>query len=467
MSFVDKIRIKAKAGDGGNGCVSFFRAKYIPEGPPDGGNGGDGASVYIRADHQDNNLSHIAHTYFGDNGEKGKGGRRTGKTGEDIYIHVPVGTVVRRLEPEASKALPLDSRLDATSPDFDPDFYLTALNRPIIDGKVTGGYGIADADAETSIGRKNWLVVDTLADLDYPGQEILLAKGGRGGRGNLNFATGANRSPDYAQDGSEGPVIHLELELKIIADIGLVGYPNAGKSTVLSRLSNAVPKIRNYAFTTLRPYVGVVDFDFDSSPQTDKPVRLSKRPRRVTKDLMESVTLADLPGIIEGAHLNIGLGLDFLRHIERTKVLCFVVDMSNEGVPAIWNGVPLEVCPSRYSSLDEGSLKIIIDSIRARRHEVEMRTPWGDMASLLEELESYKEGVTKKPCLIIANKMDQPYAEDHLAEFRKAVGHLLPHAPIIPVSATDDQDLSLVKRIFKRLVKSLETTPVAPTAESS
>ncbi|GAM20326.1 hypothetical protein SAMD00019534_035010, partial [Acytostelium subglobosum LB1] len=465
LSFVDKIRIKVKAGDGGSGCVSFHREKYIPEGPPDGGNGGDGANIILRADFNDNNLSHISRNYIGQNGEKGKGARRTGKSGEDIIIRVPVGTVIREMETyfddDGDAVEREDKRLDSSSDEFDPDYYLSKLNSPVIDGKTDTTLFedqlSEEYDMDQSKRRKKlWREVQVVADFDTPGQELVFLRGGRGGRGNYNFASSTNRSPDYAGVGRAGHEKYLDLELKIIADIGLVGYPNAGKSTLLSRMSNAVPKIKNYAFTTLRPYVGVVDLGV---PEEKKPMLLSKRPRRSVTDHNNTTTMADLPGILEGAHLNVGLGLDFLRHIERTKVLCYVIDMSNEGVPAIWDGTTLEVVPDRYKDMgdDEESIKMITDSIRSKAREMDQRAPWTDYVTLVEELETYQPGLSKKPSLIIANKMDQPYAEDHLEEFKRAVGHLI-NCPIIPVSAEmdDPADFNKVRKVLKDLVKNIK-----------
>ncbi|EFA84873.1 GTP1/OBG family protein [Heterostelium album PN500] len=470
MSFVDKLRIKAKAGDGGSGSVHFFRAKYIPEGPPDGGNGGDGASVIVRANMNDNNLSHLSRNYVGENGEKGKGGKKTGKKGEDIILSVPPGTIIKEVEfyyegdeelgdDASTRPTTIDPRLDNTSDQFDADYYLKSLNSPFIDGKTDqqlfseAAMGMSDDNSKK---KKLWREVQVLADMNEPGQELVLLQGGKGGKGNFNFATGSNRSPNYAQSGTPGEQKYLEFELKIIADIGLVGYPNAGKSTLLSRVSNAIPKIRNYPFTTLRPYVGVVDLNTEAE---HKPVKLSKRPRKVVEDHLNTTTLADLPGILEGAHLNIGLGLDFLRHIERTKVLCFVIDMSNEGVPAIWDGKKLRVRPNRYAKYrdDESSLKRVTETIRNRSREIEKRTPWNDYITLVEELESYSEGLSDKPSVIIANKMDQPYAQDHLEEFKKLLSHIIkPSTVILPISSTEsDQSFTELKKAFKQLVKSV------------
>ncbi|EGG24150.1 GTP1/OBG family protein [Cavenderia fasciculata] len=465
LSFMDKIRIKCKAGDGGAGCVNFFRAKYIPLGPPDGGNGGNGASIIIRSDLHENNLAHLERHYVGDSGEKGKGAKKTGKDGDDIIIHVPPGTIIREVEhfygdAESLAAAEDEARLDPNSPTFDPEYFMQKMNEPVLlDGKKVN-------NNKQKAGKRMWKVNRIVGEMHGYGEEIVLLQGGRGGKGNANFATGRNRSPEYAQPGLKGGDKYFELELKIIADVGLVGYPNAGKSTLLSRVSNAIPKIRNYAFTTLHPYVGVMDFPH----VIDRTIKLSRRGRggdgsagsssvEKAKGKLEKATMADLPGILEGAHLNIGLGLDFLKHIERTKVLCYVIDMSNEGVPSLWDGKKLKVKPDRYKKIreDQEKLKEVTQEIRARSKEMEQRSPWGDFVTLLEELENYQPGLTKKPSIIIANKMDGPFSQDHLDVFKKATAHLIDkeNTTIIPISAyhMDDNQVIELKTNLKKLLE--------------
>ncbi|HUU27296.1 MAG TPA: GTPase ObgE [archaeon] len=246
--FVDKAIIKIKAGEGGKGMIAFRREKYNSRGGPSGGRGGDGGSIYFEADEGLATLMDFKYKTFYEapRGAHGGGNNRTGRNGEDVIIRVPPGTLI--------------------------------------------------LDAETG---------ELIADLTDHLSRILVAKGGRGGRGNESFATATRRSPDFAEDGRPGQEITVELELKLIADVGLVGFPNAGKSTLLSRISDAHPKVADYPFTTLTPNLGVAVSGVDS------------------------YVVADIPGLIEGAHTGKGLGLDFLRHIERTKILVFLLDISS------------------------------------------------------------------------------------------------------------------------------------------
>ncbi len=248
MRFVDEASIYVKAGDGGDGCVSFRREKYVPRGGPDGGDGGDGGDVIIRASDGLNTLLDLvskAEFRAGD-GENGRNKKQHGANGDDITIDVPVGTIV-----------------------IDQDSGLT------------------------------------LMDLKQAGQSATIAKGGHGGRGNSRFATSTNQAPVEFEEGTAGRERNLRLELKLVADVGLIGKPNAGKSTLLSRISAAHPKVASYPFTTLQPAVGIVDFDYDTR-----------------------FTVADLPGLISGAHEGKGLGDEFLRHIERTRILVHLVDLA-------------------------------------------------------------------------------------------------------------------------------------------
>ncbi len=248
--FIDYAEINISAGKGGDGAVTFRREKYVPKGGPSGGNGGDGGNVILEAHHNLSTLLDFRYKkkYKADDGEIGGNSRKDGKNGKDIIIKVPVGTIVK------------------------------------------------DADSEK-----------VLFDLNEDGMRVIAAEGGRGGKGNSNFATPTNQAPRYAETGKPGEERDIVLELKLIADIGLVGFPNAGKSTLISAISAARPKIADYPFTTLEPNLGIVQY----------------------KDY-HSFTVADIPGIIEGAHQGKGLGLKFLRHIERTKVLVFLIDVTSE-----------------------------------------------------------------------------------------------------------------------------------------
>lgn len=322
--FVDRAKIKVIAGKGGDGAVSFRREKYIPKGGPDGGDGGDGGSVWIIADPSKNTLLDFRYkpVFKAKNGEPGKGKKMHGKKGEDLHIKVPVGTVI----------------------------YDAFTNEPI-------------------------------ADLDEPGKKILIAKGGKGGRGNARFATPVNRAPRFAERGEPGEEKELILELKLIADVGLVGLPNAGKSTLLARISAAKPKIAPYPFTTLIPNLGVV---------------------RV--DELTSFVVADIPGLIEGAHRGIGLGDEFLRHIERTKLLVYLLDLSED----------------------------------FKRH----------FKILREELGKYSEKLLEKPFIVAGNKIDLPDAREKIPIFEKTFKN---YQSIVISAATGENVGKLVKLLARNL----------------
>lgn len=251
MAFVDEAKFYVKAGDGGNGCVSFRREKYVPKGGPDGGDGGRGGTVYLEASSRLTSLLDFKYRshFKADSGRPGQGSRKHGRKGEDRTVLVPVGSLIK--------------------------------------------------DVDTG---------EVLADLDQHGARFVAAKGSPGGRGNVHFATAQNRAPRKASKGKPGEECWFRIELKLMADIGFIGLPNAGKSTLLSRLSAANPKVASYPFTTLEPQLGVLQFDF-----------------------REPCVLADIPGLIEGAHEGAGLGHKFLRHIERTRILLHVVDGSGQG----------------------------------------------------------------------------------------------------------------------------------------
>lgn len=250
MKFIDTAYIKLKAGNGGAGCISFRREKYVPKGGPNGGNGGNGASIYFIGDKSRHTLLDFRYKsiYKATDGEKGKGNDMHGKSGEDLVLPVPLGTIIR--------------------------------------------------NAETK---------DIIADITFDNEKVLIATGGIGGRGNMNFATPEQRAPRYAEEGKKGQEIDIELELKLLADVGIVGFPNAGKSTFISVVSAAKPKIADYAFTTLTPNLGVIK-----------------------ESNGNSFVIADMPGLIENAHTGAGLGQQFLRHIERTSLILHFIDASLE-----------------------------------------------------------------------------------------------------------------------------------------
>lgn len=298
-SFLDHATVNVKAGKGGDGMVAFRREKYVPDGGPAGGDGGRGGSVIFRVDEGLRTLMDFRYNrhFKGDNGQNGMSKSKFGANAEDFVVKVPPGTIVR--------------------------------------------------NAETQ---------QLVADLVEHGQSVVVAKGGRGGRGNNRFATHKNPAPSIAENGEPGEEFELALELKVLADAGLIGYPSVGKSTLLSVVSNAKPKVADYQFTTLVPNLGVVSLGID-----------------------QEFVVADMPGLIEGASEGVGLGHDFLRHIERTKVLLHIIDMS----------------------------------------ATHGRDPFQDFVDIMHELSNYNERLLDRPMIIVANKMDEPTAEENLVEFKE------------------------------------------------
>lgn len=324
MAFRDVIDITVQAGKGGDGGMSFMRLKYIPKGGPDGGHGGKGGSIYLRAIDDISSLDRLLGrtTFKAPVGQQGEGRDRAGQAGADVYIDVPVGTIATDLE--------------------------------------TG---------------------EVVADLLEVGDSVVIAKGGLGGRGNASFANSVRRTPRFAEYGTPGEKRRLRLELRTIADVGLVGYPNAGKSSLLAALSNSKPVIADYPFTTLSPNLGVVELD------------------------LERLTMADIPGIIEDAHLGKGLGLDFLRHITRTRLLVYVLDLTQE---------PVDV-----------------------------------FAALRVELEAYEPLLLERPGLIVLNKLDLVEAATVAeAERRLAASGL----PILSISTVTGAGLEDLKRTLFALL---------------
>ena len=350
--FVDRVRIVARAGNGGPGACSFLREKNMPDGGPDGGNGGRGGSVVIVVDPHVNNLIRYRYSphQFAKNGQNGGKKQMSGKSGADCIITVPPGTVVSRIPDEIIRA-PIEEGQRASPDDM--------VSTPEVPAEL-----------------------ELVADLVKSGEKFVLCAGGRGGRGNMNFKSSTNQAPKRYENGEEGERGQFQLELKSIADAGLVGYPNAGKSTLLSRLSHAHPKIAPYPFTTLEPMIGVVEYpDF------------------------ARVTVADIPGLIEGAHEGIGLGHEFLRHIERCRILLFVIDMAGS----------------------------------------EGRDPRDDFAQLRKEISLYQKELAERPYHIVANKMDLPDAAENLKKFEKRVKR-----KVIPIAGDKDEGLDQLKGILKQ-----------------
>jgi len=349
--FVDRVRIVARAGNGGPGACSFLREKNMPDGGPDGGNGGRGGSVIIVVDPHVNNLIRYRYSphQFAKNGDNGGRKQMSGRSGLDCIISVPPGTVVSRI-PEA------------------------LIQPHIEEGQRAPNDPVPIPEDPT--------VLERVADLVKAGEKFVLCTGGRGGRGNMNFKSSVNQAPRRYENGEEGERGQFQLELKSIADAGLVGYPNAGKSTLLSRLSAAHPKIAPYPFTTLEPMIGVVEYpDY------------------------QRVTVADIPGLIEGAHEGIGLGHEFLRHIERCRVLLFVIDMAGS----------------------------------------EGRDPRDDFAQLRKEVSLYQKELGERPYHIIANKMDLPEAKENLKKFERRV-----RRKAIPLAGDQPEDVEKLKDLLKQ-----------------
>ena len=385
--FIDEIKIYASAGHGGKGCVAFHREAYIAKGGPSGGNGGRGGSVILQADHDLNNL--IAQYYqsrlIAEVGEPGLGKGMDGHAGKDLVIKVPCGTLVWRL-PSVAKTGG-NSEDEDENEDEKPTFKTSASKRPLF--RRAGSELAQEVDlskegaGEASAGPspKGELV----ADLTENGQQFVLCKGGRGGLGNRNFATAARQTPRFAQPGEPGEEGDYLLELRIMAEVGLVGYPNAGKSTLLTAISKARPKVAPYPFTTLHPQIGIVEYaDW------------------------HRLTVCDVPGLIEGAHKNVGLGHEFLRHIERCKILVLLLDMAG----------------------------------------TDNRAPWDDYKQLLSELELYDPTLLEKPRLVVANKMDEMVAEENLKQFKKKIRKV----SLLPISAAFDQGVEEFKKTIREAV---------------
>lgn len=385
--FIDEIKIYARAGHGGKGCVAFHREAYIAKGGPSGGNGGRGGDVILEADHDLNNL--LAQFYqprlIAQDGKPGMGKGCDGLAGKDLVIKVPCGTLVWRLPSEPSAETPEDDEEAETAPP--PPFKLSTGHRPVLRSsggarameidfsKETADAGTAPDDSEREL----------VADLTEHGQRFVLCKAGRGGLGNRNFATSTRQTPRFAQPGEPGEEGAFQFELRIMAEVGLVGYPNAGKSTLLTAISRARPKVAPYPFTTLTPQIGIVEY-----PDWHR------------------LTVCDVPGLIEGAHQNVGLGHAFLRHIKRCKILVLLLDMAG----------------------------------------TDGRKPWDDYKQLLKELELYDPAMLDKPRYVVANKMDEPAAEKNLKQFKTKIRK----TPVLPIAAGFDEGIGQFKELIRTAV---------------
>jgi len=381
--FIDEIKIYARAGHGGKGCVAFAREKFVPKGGPSGGNGGRGGDVILEANHDLNNL--IAQYYqpklIAEDGHMGMGKGMDGHAGKDLVIKVPCGTLVWK---PPSAELPPEETEDQDEP---PKFQTSTGKRPLIRRSTGGAAMEIDLSKEDSdaISEHENPKGELVADLTAHGQRFVLCKGGRGGLGNRNFATSVRQAPRFAQPGEAGGEGDYLFELRIVAEVGVIGYPNAGKSTLLTAISKARPKIAPYPFTTLHPQIGIVEYD--------DYVRL---------------TVCDVPGLIEGAHKNVGLGHSFLRHIQRCKILVILLDMAG----------------------------------------TDNRAPWDDYKNLLTELELYDPSLVERPRLVVANKMDEAVAEENLKKFKRRIRK----TPVLPISAAFDEGIEKFKKMIREAV---------------
>lgn len=333
--FIDEVVLDILAGDGGNGCMAFRREKHIPMGGPFGGDGGRGSNIIFKVDEGINTLIDLRYQkqIKGKKGENGEGKAKHGKNAPDVIVRVPLGTIITDLE-------------------------------------------------------SNLIV----ADLTKKDDEVIVAYGGRGGRGNIALATRSNPAPSYAENGEPGEVRKVKIELKLLADVGLVGMPSVGKSTLISKISASKPKIAAYHFTTLHPNLGVVK------------VRENK-----------SFVVADLPGLIEGASLGEGLGDKFLKHIERTRVIAHIIDMSS----------------------------------------FEGRDPYEDYITIRKELENFNKDLVLKPEIIVANKMDMPNSLENLEKFKQKV-----KVPVYPISAMNNEGISEVLNVLSDMLDKIDKKPL-------
>ncbi|KAJ1990312.1 GTPase of the mitochondrial inner membrane that associates with the large ribosomal subunit [Coemansia spiralis] len=383
-NFIDHMRCTVVGGRGGSGCVSFFRDTRVADGPPDGGDGGRGGSVWFVADANETSLSCVRQLLRAQPGTNGRGKSMHGTGGADLVVRVPRGTVVREVREvprPAEDAAPADGFLGglarqlqgARSSELFVHYPRWEDRNNTADVRLPADYAAALAEPPAEL----------CADLAEHGQRALVARGGLGGAGNPHFFSGALRRPHFALHGLPGTTRTLELELKTIAHAGLVGMPNAGKSTFLRAVSNAHPRVAPYAFTTLNPYIGTVTY----------------------ADMWQ-LTIADIPGIVPGAHRNVGLGHAFLRHIERSRVLVFIVDVSRP-------------------------------------------QPWADLDALRDELERHQPGLSRRPSVVIANKADREEARANFERWQQMTDTVL-----VPVSAKLRKNILKATHTIRRLVES-------------
>ena len=387
--FIDQIKVYAQAGHGGKGCVAFLRETFRPKGGPSGGNGGRGGDVILEADHDLNNL--IQQFYnprlIAEKGEAGLGKGMDGRAGKDLIVKVPCGTLVWRLPAKEVPVEETEEEEEEGETERKPMMLSSSKRQVIRHAGTERALEISLEDDESKANSPPDNDEKTLvADLTEHGQRFVLCKAGRGGLGNRNFATSTRQTPRFAQPGEAGDEGDFLLELRIVAEVGLVGYPNAGKSTLLTAISHARPKVAPYPFTTLHPQIGIVEY-------TD----------------WKRLTVCDVPGLIEGAHQNVGLGHAFLRHIKRCRVLVLLVDMAG----------------------------------------TDGRAPWDDYKQLLTELELYDPAMLEKPRLVVANKMDEPVAEQNLKTFKKKIRK----TPVLPISAAFDEGIEKFKLTIREAVE--------------
>ena len=388
--FIDEIKVLARAGHGGKGCVAFHREAYITKGGPSGGNGGRGGSVILQADHDLNNLigQYYVPRLIAPAGDAGMGKGMDGHAGKDLIVKVPCGTLVWKLPAPPKPLEEVEEEVD--EPYSKKVLSLSTSHRAVIrhsgsDRAMEINLADEPEDEKKSSQDHDRNKGELIADLTEDGQQFVLCKGGRGGLGNRNFATSKRQTPRFAQPGEEGGEGDYLLELRIMADVGLVGYPNAGKSTLLTAISHARPKIAPYPFTTLHPQIGIVEF-----PDWHR------------------LTVCDVPGLIEGAHNDVGLGHAFLRHIQRCKIIVILLDMAG----------------------------------------TDAREPWDDYKKLLAELEFYDPAILEKPRYVVANKMDEPAAEANLKKFKRKITK----TPVLPISAAFDEGIDKFKNTIREAV---------------